>query len=170
MYYEGISLSDSRIIRVKELVYNTSYMNAYTSLKKCPGCNGPVFKFVNVSTDTFHVECGYTSLNINDVTVNKVTYKNICTPSKKLPCGFKQNITDNMINVISAYTPDDEDVEFVSDTKKLHTDFILGNEDNYIQSYDDDDDEQEEGYALDDADDENDDVDESEEEDEPLDD
>lgn len=145
-------------------------MNAFTNLKKCPGCNGPVFKFVNVSTNRFHVECGYTSFNINDVTINKVVYKNVWGPSKKTPCGFKKDITDEMMNTLSLAENNDENFDYTPNTKRLHTELILGNEDDYIQSDDDDDDEQEEGYTLDNTDDENDDVDENEEEEELLDD
>ena len=158
---------------VKEENMFALYMNVYTNLKRCPGCNGPIFKFVNVSDDTFHVQCGYTSHIQGDVTINKITYKNIFTPSKKLPCGFKKDVTNDIIDNIPLMDHN-EDFDDSSHQKKLHSDLILGLEDDYIQSDDDDDDDdddaQEEGYELDDADDEeNDDVDESEEE-EPLDD
>ena len=148
-------------------------MNAYTNMKKCPGCNGPIFKFVNISDDTFHVQCGHTSYIQGDVTVNKVTYKNIFTPSKKVPCGFKQIFTQSVMENISSLGYDHEEFDYESNTQRLHSNILLpGNDDDeYIQSDDDDDDDGEEGYAFDDEDeDENDDVNESEEDDEPLDD
>lgn len=63
-------------------------MNDYTNIKKCPGCGGPIFKFVNISDDTYNLQCGYTSITISDVIKNGVTKKHVETPAKKLPCGF----------------------------------------------------------------------------------
>ena len=67
-------------------MYNN--MNDYTNLKKCPGCNGPVFKFVNISDNTYHIKCGYTSMIVSDVVINGYMHKHHSTPSKKLPCDY----------------------------------------------------------------------------------
>lgn len=79
----------------------------YASLKKCPGCNGPIFKFVNVSNNTFHVECGYTSTTFIDTTINGLLCKNVQIPAKKVPCGYKQEF-DSILNCYDESTEYDE--------------------------------------------------------------
>lgn len=68
--------------------------NNYTAPKKCPKCKGPIFKYMNVSQNTFHLECGYTSLVRGDLVKNGRTYKNVVIPSKKLPCDYKVSFSE----------------------------------------------------------------------------
>ena len=68
--------------------------NNYTAPKKCPGCGGPIFKYINVSHNTYHLECGYTSFVTGDIVKDGITHKNVEIPSKKLPCGYKISFSE----------------------------------------------------------------------------
>lgn len=129
-------------------------MNEYTNTKKCPGCGGSIFKFVNVSNDTYNMTCGYTSIFLSDITTNGVTRKHVETPCKKLPCGFSIELTsieNNMIDLQQTnknmlysvpnyqYTPGDHvpPVEEVSDDDNDSDEYEY-EDDNYDDSDNDD--------------------------------
>tara|TARA_A100001015_G_scaffold314347_1_gene423599 strand:+ start:273 stop:719 length:447 start_codon:yes stop_codon:yes gene_type:complete len=108
----------------------------YSNLKKCPGCNGPIFKYVNVSNDTFHAQCGYTSFITSDVNVNGVLQKNIDVPAKKLPCDFKMVFDNNLISNEPSEIYDDYNTIYDTNIIKSYRNMESKNEEYEYESED----------------------------------
>ena len=107
-------------------------MNEYTKTKKCPDCGGPIFKYANISDDTYHLVCGHTSVNYSDVNDKGFLRKYVETPAKKLPCGFKKVLTEIKNDTIythpqkvASYTVPDihyQEEEYESDFEEYESD------------------------------------------------
>lgn len=124
-------------------------MNIYTRTKKCPECQGPIFKYADVSNDTFHLICGHTTITISDVNTNGYVRKHVETQNKKQPCEFNQVYTFDELKETEI---EDDDYEYEhmllhSEKQKIfvcHND----NDNDCIESEDDDDYEYENGYDI----------------------
>lgn len=65
-------------------------LNKYTGIKKCPQCSGPIFKYINISHNTFIVKCGHTKHILSDNGCKEMVF----TDAKKLPCEFYEEFSD----------------------------------------------------------------------------
>ena len=127
-------------------------MNIYRRTKKCPGCQGPIFKYVDVSQDTFHLMCGHTKISLTDVNDRGYIRKNVAIPNKKLPCDFKKVYTCYELDQTIEDEYDDilyENMMQCSDVKGNRVrQFTETRENDCVESDDDDDNISDNGYDI----------------------
>ena len=112
-------------------------MNEYAYTKKCPNCNGPIFKYSDCSNEYFHLMCGYTTFSYADVHKNGYIKKHVQLPNKKVSCGFHKILTKSDLKML---IEDDTDIY---DNKVYEKDgkiCLFSSDDENIESEEEDDD------------------------------
>ncbi len=64
-------------------------MLVFEHIVQCPQCSGPVFKYSNLSDNTFIVKCGYTENIIKEEKTVNCTIRS-WVENKKQPCDYKE--------------------------------------------------------------------------------
>ena len=134
-------------------------MNEYTYTKKCPNCNGPIFKYSDCSNDNFHIKCGYTSFSYADVNKNGYIQKHVQVSNKKVSCGFHKIFTRKDLKILIEDDNDIYDNKVYEKHDKLC--FLLTDDDNIESEEDDDDIDSDNGYDYKDYEEDDDDDNES---------